>query len=84
MKHVAVPSFWELYNKLPADIKLIADKNFQLLKQNSNHPSLHLKKVNEYWSVRIGQKYRALGIQTSETIVWYWIGKHNDYDNLIG
>jgi len=48
MKHFAGPSFWECYEKLPVDIKNLADKNFEILKQNLHHPSLHFKKVNYY------------------------------------
>lgn len=28
--------------------------------------------------------YRALGVRREETIVWFWIGKHSDYEKLIG
>ena len=83
MKHIAVNSFWDMFEKLPVEIQINAKKNFELLKSNPFHPSLHLKEVNEYWSIRIGIKYRALGIQKDEDIVWFWIGKHNDYDKLI-
>lgn len=44
MKHFAGPSFWELYKRLPDSIQELADKNFELLKADPNHPSLHLKK----------------------------------------
>ena len=83
MKHIAVPSFWELYNKLPEEIKNLADKNYQILKENPNHPSLHFKKVDEYWTVRIGLKYRAIAIQSDEHFIWFWIGNHTEYDKMI-
>ena len=83
MKHFTVPSFWECYNKLPAAIKEQADKNYELLKENSNHPSLHLKKVKDYYSVRVSLRYRALGIEVEEGIVWFWIGTHAEYDSLV-
>ena len=37
--------FWALYEKLPKDIQGLADKNFALLKENPEHPSLYLKTV---------------------------------------
>lgn len=83
MKHLASPSFWELYERLPVSIQELADKNFQLLKRDPNHPSLHLKKVDEYWSIRAGIKYRALGRDVPEGILWFWIGTHAEYDKLI-
>ncbi len=83
MKHFAGPSFWECYEKLPAEIKNLADKNFKIFKENLYHPSLHLKKVNNYWSVRIGIRYRALAFEVEEDLLWFWIGPHEEYDKLI-
>jgi hypothetical protein len=83
MKHYASPSFWECYAELPAEIKQLADKNYQLLKENHNHPSLHFKKIENYFSVRVGIKYRALGIAVNENVLWFWIGSHADYDKLL-
>jgi hypothetical protein len=27
--------------------------------------------------------YRALGVRRDDTIVWFWIGSHADYDKLL-
>jgi mRNA-degrading endonuclease RelE of RelBE toxin-antitoxin system len=83
MKHFASPAFWQHYRKLPENIRELADKNFKLLKQDSNHPSLHLKKVSQFWSVRVGRKYRALAVQVEEGLIWFWIGTHSEYDKLV-
>ena len=83
MKHFTTPDFRENYAKLPVHIKEIADKNFSLLKNDLQYPSLRLKKVGEFYSVRIGLKYRALGIEVTEGILWFWIGNHDDYEKLI-
>ncbi|HEX28875.1 TPA: hypothetical protein ENG04_02200 [Candidatus Poribacteria bacterium] len=83
MRHFASPSFWECYRKLPRDVQELADKNFELLKENLGHPSLHLKKVGRYWSVRVGIKYRAVAVEVEEGLVWFWIGTHAEYDKLI-
>jgi hypothetical protein len=48
MRHFASSSFWECYGDLPLSVQKLADKNFALLKTNPEHPSLHLKKVEEY------------------------------------
>lgn len=84
MRHFASPSFWECYHALPVYIQRLSDKNYQLLKENPDHPSLHFKRINHYFSVRIGMQYRALGIETGEGILWFWIGSHADYDKLSG
>ena len=74
MKHFATPEFWARYRKLPAAIQTLADKNFALLKQNPQHPSLRLKKVGVYWSARVGLHYRVLAKERAEGFVWFWIG----------
>jgi hypothetical protein len=83
MRHFANPSFWECYRELPAPIQELADRNFELLKSNPRHPSLYLKKVGRYWSVRVGRKYRALAVKTEEGLIWFWIGTHAEYNRLV-
>jgi len=70
MKHFANPSFWTCYKKLPASVQDLADKNFELMKTNPKHPSLHLKKVGKYWSVRVSRKYRAVGVEIDKGLIW--------------
>jgi hypothetical protein len=72
-----------LYQALPPNVRDLADKNFQLLKSNPQHPSLHFKRINELWSVRVGAHYRALGIDVEDGVQWIWIGTHAEYDNII-
>jgi hypothetical protein len=44
---------------LPAEIRTTADKNYALLKDNPQHPSLHFKRVGPLWSARVGDQYRV-------------------------
>ncbi|MGD2179915.1 type II toxin-antitoxin system RelE family toxin [Lusitaniella coriacea] len=86
MKHFALPRFWRYYRQLPKEIQALADKNHELLKRDPYHPSLHFKKVGrrkQLLSVRVGENYRALGVEKSEGIVWFWIGTHSDYDRIL-
>jgi len=84
LNHHASPEFWRCYRSLPASIRRVADRNFDVLKGDPRHPSLHLKKVGRFWSVRVGARHRALGVESPDGIVWFWIGSHADYDKLIG
>ncbi len=84
MRHRASPKFWLLYNSLPSEIRKLADENFQLLKQDSSHPSLHFKKVGRFWSARVGIHYRVLAVEEGSDVVWFWIGRHDEYERLIG
>jgi hypothetical protein len=68
---------------LPPSIRQSADKNYALLKNDPKHPSLHLKKVSRYWSVRAGHGYRTKGVDVDEGILWIWIGTHDEYERVI-
>ena len=83
MNHFASPQFWRHYRQLPPEVRALADKNFQLLKADPKHPSLHFKKIGRLWSVRVGAHYRALGLDKPEGVVWFWIGSHADYEKLL-
>jgi hypothetical protein len=83
MTHHATSRFWACYEKLPLEIRDLADANFALLKENRRHPSLHFKKINQVWSVRVGRKYRALAFEDNGSLIWFWIGTHAEYDRLI-
>ena len=83
MNHYASPEFWEHYRGLPATTRKLADRSFALLIANPRHPSLRLKQIRSYWSVRVGIHYRAVGISVPDGISWFWIGAHPEYEQLI-
>jgi hypothetical protein len=84
LKHSASPQFWTCLRALPKPVQQLSNKSFALLKSNPRHPSLHLKQIGRFWSVRIGLSYRALGVGIPDGVLWFWIGSHADYDNLVG
>ena len=83
MKYRATPDFWYRYRQLPREIQELADRCYELLKQDSRYPSLHFKKVGSFWSVRVGIHYRALAVEKDIDVVWFWIGTHAEYDLLL-
>lgn len=83
MRHRATPRFWQAYDELPPEVQQLADENYALLKRDPRHPSLHFKKVGRFWSVRVGAHHRALAVHAGEDLVWFWIGRHDEYDRLI-
>jgi hypothetical protein len=86
MNHFTLPLFWQLYHQLPRHVQQLADKNYALLRSDPFHRSLHFKKVGkkkQLWSVRVGEHYRALGLDKGEGVVWFWIGTHAEYDRLL-
>jgi hypothetical protein len=83
MNHLATPGFWWCYRQLPDEVRELADKNFALLRQDPHHPSLRLKKIDSFWSARVGLHYRALARDRAEGLVWFWIGSHSEYDAFL-
>jgi mRNA-degrading endonuclease RelE of RelBE toxin-antitoxin system len=86
MNHLTLPRFWQRYHQLPQHVQELANKNYQLLKANSDHPSLHFKKVGktkQLWSVHVGEHYRALELEQPSGVVWFWIRSHAEYDTLL-
>lgn len=86
MNPFTVKSYWKSYKGLPKKIQRDADRKFDLWKMNPVHPSLNFKCVNtEYniWSVRVTIDYRALAVRNEKSVIWYWIGDHNKYEQLL-
>ncbi len=81
--HRTTDRFWKCFNNPPEPIQEIAKKNFDLLKSDLYHPSLHFKKIGQFWSARIGLNYRAIAIEDDKDFIWVWIGTHDDYEKMI-
>lgn len=68
--HRTSARFWKCFALLPEAAQKVARKNFELLKQDPSHPSLHFKKIGNYWSIRAGRTWRALAIEDGENFIW--------------
>jgi len=86
MKSRTTRRFRQAYRALPPDIRRRAGRAYSLFEHNPHHPGLRFKKVHPetpIYSVRITRDYRALGIMEEDTVIWFWIGSHADYEELI-
>lgn len=84
MKSHITADFLKAYRSLPKEIREQARKAYRLFKENPNHPSLRFKPIHKtLYSARVTKGYRTLGIRDNDTIIWFWIGSHADYDKLI-
>jgi len=75
--------FWTCFKSLPAPVQEVSKRNFELLRANPLQPSLHFKKLSEFWSVRAGISHRALAVEDGGDFIWVWIGTHNEYEQMI-
>jgi len=86
LKSRVTEDFLALFAKLPAEVQTRARKNYRLWQQDPSHPSLHFKRVHSkepVYSIRVGRRWRALGLLEEDTIYWFWIGSHSEYDGFI-
>lgn len=71
---------------LPKPVQDKAASAYALWSANPSHPSLRFKKVHAtlpIYSARVDRGYRAVGVLNGDTIVWFWVGSHADYEALL-
>lgn len=86
MNSQALPQFWQTYRQLPKEIRLRAVKACRLWRTHPHAPGLQFKLVGKrrpVYSVRVTDSYRALGLLEGNTIYWFWIGSHEEYEQII-
>ena len=86
MKSRTTRSFREALAALSPEIREQARDAYRRFMVDPSHPGLRFKKVHPslpIYSARVGRGYRALGTLKDDTIIWYWIGTHAEYDQLI-
>ena len=77
-------SFRESFRKLGVDVRERARRAYRLWQEYPDLPGLCFKRVGDDVSVRIERDSRALGILEGDTVTWYWIGRHDEYDRKLG
>jgi hypothetical protein len=78
--------FRETLAGLPAHVRAQARDAFRRFQADPMHPGLRFKQIHDpppTYSVRVGLGYRALGVLEGDTVAWFWIGTHAEYDRLL-
>ena len=86
MKSRITDRFRQAFGSLPEQIQEQTRQADRQFKENPGHPSLRFKKVHPslpIYSARIGKTYRAVGQLDEDTIIWFWVGSHAEYDQLL-
>ena len=79
-------SFRDAFAGLPKGIQSRARAAYRRFRTNPHHTGLQLKKVHRtrpVYSARVTADYRVMGIMEGDEIVWFWIGKHEEYERLL-
>ena len=78
--------FRKAFAALPSHVQDRAGAAYRQFRADPSHPSLRFKQVHAtrpIYSARVGLGYRALGVRDGDVLVWFWIGTHADYDQLL-
>lgn len=78
--------FRKAFVLLPVSVKKNAKDSFVRFQENPYHPGLRFKRIHSkrpIYSVRISDNYRAVGVMENTEIIWFWIGGHADYDEIL-
>ena len=87
MKSSTTTEFRKLFADLPEQVQQQTRAAYRQFKENPSHPSLRFKKVHPdlpIYSARISKNYRAVGQLDGDTVIWFWVGSHGEYDKLLG
>jgi mRNA-degrading endonuclease RelE of RelBE toxin-antitoxin system len=86
MQSSVTKTFRKQLRQLPISVQEQAAKAYKLWREDPYHNSLQFKRVSQrqpIYSARISTNYRALGLIESGQIYWFWIGVHDEYDELL-
>ncbi|MEG4532032.1 ParE family toxin-like protein [Microcoleus sp. D2_18a_D3] len=86
MKSRTTAEFRKSFANLPKQVQEQAREAYRQFKENPNYPSLRFKKVHPelpIYSARISNNYRAVGQLDGDTVIWFWVGSHAEYDRLL-
>jgi len=86
VKSRVTEDFVACFARLPDNVKVQARKSYRLWQADPHHPSLQFKRVHNreaMYSVRAGIGWRVLGLLEDDTMYWFWIGSHAEYDKFL-
>jgi hypothetical protein len=78
--------FRKLFGALPEEVQEQARAAYRRFEEDPYHKSLRFKRVHTtlpLYSARVSKGWRAVGQREGDLIVWFWIGSHSAYDQLL-
>jgi hypothetical protein len=86
VKSRTTAQFRSSFASLPKQVQKQTRQAYRQFMQDPGHPSLRFKKIHSelpIYSARISINYRAVGQLDGDTVIWFWVGSHAEYDRLI-
>ena len=78
--------FIACYVRLPAAVREQARRAYRNWRADPTYPGVQFKRVHAsepIFSARVGIGWRALGLLEGNTVTWFWIGPHAEYNALL-
>nr|WP_275994400.1 hypothetical protein [Argonema antarcticum] len=75
-----------MFAELPEQVQEQTREAYRQFKQDPSYPSLRFKKVHPklpIYSARINRDYRVVGQLDEDTVIWFWVGSHAEYDMIL-
>ncbi len=86
MRSRTTAQFRKAFAELPEQVQEQTREAYRQFKEYPSYPSLRFKKVHPelpIYSARISKSYRAVGQLDGNTVIWFWVGSHAEYDKLL-
>jgi hypothetical protein len=86
VKSEITAKFRALFAAAPAPTQDRIREAYRLWAENPQHPSLRFEKVHDtlpVFSARVDLDWRAVGVRQDDTMIWFWVGPHDEYEKLL-
>ena len=86
MKSETTQKFRRLFAATPPERQARIRIAYRLWLSDPAHPSLRFKKVHSklpIYSARVDLDWRVIGVLQSDTMLWFWVGPHREYDTML-
>jgi len=89
MRSKTTKQFRDLLARQSPHVQAQARGAYRQFQRDPFSEGLNFEAVNPaqtIWSARVSSQFRVLGTRRHEEwdkIIWFWIGSHNAYDNLV-
>lgn len=78
--------FKALFDALPDHAQRQIRADYELFKKDPRHPGLQFKQIGKrdpsIYSARTGDHYRVIGFLDDDTVTWFWVGTHEEYNKI--
>lgn len=81
-----LPEFWKYYGRLDESTRQQAREAFKLFRENPDHPGLNFERMRanrDLCTARVNRSVRAGGVIRGDTVTWFFIGAHAEWDAMI-